>query len=121
MLLHFPIGSGGSGPALRKEEWLALEEWAKAGKARAIGVSHYCKSHLDDVLSVSTLPIALNQNQYHVGMGGDSQQELHDKAYSESKGVVWMVSVYPQLVARSVQRANSSLIPTHTHIHTTGL
>jgi len=85
MLLHYPVPHGD-----RKAEWLALEKWAKKGKARAIGVSHYCKSHLDEVLSVATLPVALNQNQYHVGMGTDSQPELHDKAYSESKGVVFM-------------------------------
>lgn len=85
MLLHYPVPHGD-----RKAEWLALEKWAKTGKARAIGVSHYCKSHLDEVLSVATLPVALNQNQYHVGMGTDSQPELHDKAYSESKGVVFM-------------------------------
>ena len=29
--------------------------------ARALGVSHYCKRHLEDVLSVATEPVALNQ------------------------------------------------------------
>merc|ERR1712048_722772 len=58
MLIHFPASwSGVGGAALRKEEWLALEKWAKAGKSRAIGVSHYCKSHIEDILSVATLPI----------------------------------------------------------------
>merc|ERR1711924_406490 len=51
MLLHFPADwSGEGGAAKRKEEWLALEAWAKQGKARAIGVSHYCQNHLQDVL-----------------------------------------------------------------------
>jgi diketogulonate reductase-like aldo/keto reductase len=91
MLLHFPADwSGEGGPAKRKEEWLALEAWAKQGKARAIGVSHYCQSHLEDVLSVATLPVALNQNQYHVGMGQDSESRKHNKAFSEDQGVLYM-------------------------------
>jgi len=70
MLIHFPATWGGKGgTAGRKEEWLALERWAKAGKARAIGISHYCKSQIEDILSVATVPIALNQVRYHVGMG----------------------------------------------------
>jgi hypothetical protein len=39
MLLHWP----GGGRAGRKEQWRALEEWAKQGGAKAIGVSHYCR------------------------------------------------------------------------------
>ncbi len=66
MLLHWP----GSGAKSRQEQWLALEAWAKQGKARAIGISHYCRHHLDDILGVATLPVALNQVQYHVGMVG---------------------------------------------------
>merc|ERR1712232_737934 len=60
------------------------------GKARAIGVSHFCKAQLDDILSVATVPPALNQNQYHVGMGSDTQARVHDKAYNEQKGIVFM-------------------------------
>ena len=59
MLLHWP----GSGATSRQEQWLALEAWAKQGKARAIGISHYCRHHLDSILSVATLPVALNQVQ----------------------------------------------------------
>jgi len=103
MLLHYPVPNGD-----RKAEWLALENWAKGGKARAIGVSHYCKSHLDEVLSVATLPVALNQNQYHVGMGTDSQDRLHDKAYSESKGVVFMG--YSSLCGPCPKPENTALI-----------
>eukprot|EP00928_Gymnodinium_smaydae_P061956 TRINITY_DN45906_c0_g1_i1.p1 TRINITY_DN45906_c0_g1~~TRINITY_DN45906_c0_g1_i1.p1 ORF type:complete len:347 (-),score=27.82 TRINITY_DN45906_c0_g1_i1:265-1239(-) len=91
MLIHFPAtweGTGGS--ALRKEEWLALEAWAKAGKARAIGVSHYCKSHVDDVLSVATVPVALNQVMYHVGMGGSPDVATDYKNYMQSQGIVYM-------------------------------
>jgi len=91
MLIHFPATWGGKGgAALRKEEWLALEKWAKTGKARAIGISHYCKSHIEDILSVNTLPIALNQVMYHVGMGTSPDIATDYKAYVQSKGIVYM-------------------------------
>lgn len=91
MLIHFPATWGGKGgAALRKEEWLALEKWAKMGKARAIGISHYCKSHIEDILSVNTLPIALNQVMYHVGMGTSPDIATDYKAYVQSKGIVYM-------------------------------
>lgn len=90
MLLHFPANwDGQGGSTLRKEEWLALEKWAKTGKARAIGISHYCQTHLQDVLDVATVPVAVNQNQYHVGMGSDTQPRLHDKAFVEAQGILY--------------------------------
>ena len=68
MLLHYPASwSGVGGPEMRKEQWLAMEAWATSTKkAKAIGVSHYCKRHLDDVLSVASEPVALNQAKYKV-------------------------------------------------------
>lgn len=66
MLVHFPATWGGEGgKASRQAEWKALETFAKAGKAKAIGISHYCKKHLDDVLEIATIPPAVNQVQYH--------------------------------------------------------
>ena len=38
----------------------------RAGSARAIGVSHYCKRHIDDILEVATVTPAINQVQFHV-------------------------------------------------------
>eukprot|EP00928_Gymnodinium_smaydae_P046579 TRINITY_DN31031_c0_g1_i1.p1 TRINITY_DN31031_c0_g1~~TRINITY_DN31031_c0_g1_i1.p1 ORF type:complete len:332 (-),score=68.89 TRINITY_DN31031_c0_g1_i1:64-1059(-) len=100
MLIHFPTafpsealsqGTGApSGPALRKEEWLAMEAWAKSGRARAIGVSHYCQSHVEDILSVATVPIALNQVMYHVGMGKSPDAATDDKGFMQSKDIVYM-------------------------------
>jgi len=91
MLIHFPATwTGVGGAAGRKEEWLALEKWAKAGKARAIGISHYCKSHVEDILSVATLPIALNQVMYHVGMGMSPNLGSDFKDYMQSIGIVYM-------------------------------
>lgn len=93
MLIHFPATMDAhmaGGPEMRKEEWLALEKWAKAGHARAIGVSHYCKSHVEDILSVATLPIALNQVMYHVGMGTSPDAGSDYKDYMKSQGIVYM-------------------------------
>lgn len=51
----------------RQEEWLALEEIYKSGKARSIGISHYCPQHIDDILEVATVLPSINQVEYHVG------------------------------------------------------
>ena len=46
---------------MRQAQWKAMEDFSRAGKARAIGVSHYCKSHLDDIFEIATIPPAVNQ------------------------------------------------------------
>jgi len=90
MLIHFPADFGKNGSKKeRQEEWLALEAWAKSGKARAIGVSHYCRRQLDDVLEVATLPVAVNQVQYHVGMGSAGPLVTDDRDYMREKGVLY--------------------------------
>jgi len=104
MLIHWP----GKDKASRKAQWLALEAWAKQGKARAIGISHFCKIHLQEVLEIATLPVALNQNQYHVGMHGDTQPRLHDKAFNEDKGVLF--GAYSSLCGPCDPPANTELI-----------
>ena len=127
MLLHWPA----DGAEARQTQWLALEAWAKQGKAKAIGISHYCRRHLDDVrsfqslyavilcpasltsgnlqiLQVSTLPVALNQVQYHVGMGTENVSELHDMGYMRAKGVVYMA--YSSLCGPCPAPGNTELI-----------
>jgi len=90
MLIHFPATwEGDGGPAKRREEWAALETWAKSGKARAIGVSHYCRSHAEDVLQINTVPIAVNQVQYHVGMGSAPGTATDDKSFFDDKGILY--------------------------------
>lgn len=91
MLIHWPSpGMTAKGADARMQQWLTLEKIAKQGKTRAIGVSHHCRKHLEDVLSVATLPVSLNQNQYHVGMARDSQPRLHGKIFNEDHGIVYM-------------------------------
>lgn len=90
MLIHFPAAwSGEGGKALRQEEWLALEPFVKKGVLRAIGVSHYCPRHLLDVLEVATVPVAVNQVQYHVGMGTSGTNASDGRAFMESVGVTF--------------------------------
>ena len=90
MLVHFPATwSGAGGKALRQQQWYALEAFAKAGKARAIGISHYCRRHLDDVLEIASIPPALNQVQYHVGMGSAGANATDDKEYMASRHVTY--------------------------------
>merc|ERR1711924_422367 len=79
-----------TGPAQRKEQWTALEAWAKSGKARAIGVSHYCRRQLEDILSVATVPVALNQVEYHIGMGSSGPNANDDKEFAQSKGILFV-------------------------------
>ena len=56
-------------------QWKAYQELYKQGKAKAIGVSNYCISCFDCLLGqpgVTVVP-AVNQIQYHVGMGSDPE------------------------------------------------
>ena len=59
----------------------------KQGKAKAIGVSNYCVSCFDCLLNqpgVTVVP-AVNQVQYHVGMGDDPHGLL---SFCAKKGIV---------------------------------
>jgi len=90
MLVHFPATwSGTGGKASRQAEWRAMEAFAKAGKARAIGISHFCKKHLDDILEMATIKPAINQVQYHVGMGKALPDATDYKEYMQSQGVTY--------------------------------
>jgi len=90
MLIHFPDSfDGHGGAARRKEEWKTMEAWAKAGKARALGVSHYCKHQTQDVLDVATVPVAVNQVQYHVGMGSDGDKATDYRAWAQKQGILY--------------------------------
>lgn len=83
LLTHFPCGFGTS-PAARLESglvncskvarqatWRGLEAVYKSGKARAIGVAHYCQKHIEDILEIATVPISVDKEEWHVGMGPD--------------------------------------------------
>jgi len=73
LMTHFPadfdVTPSRSSREARQEEWLVLESIYYDGKARSIGMSHYCPSHIDDVLDIASVQPAINQVEYHVGSG----------------------------------------------------
>lgn len=80
MLVHFPcpshpFNSSGGSKTLRQAQWRAMEELVRTKRARAIGVSHHCQRHMEDILEIATVPIAANQVEYHVGMAGGADAQ----------------------------------------------
>ena len=65
VLVHWSPGNC----AVIQETWRAMETFYKAGKARAIGVSNFCPSHLKCLMETATVPPSINQVLYHVGVG----------------------------------------------------
>jgi diketogulonate reductase-like aldo/keto reductase len=58
-LLHWPI----AGKITRS--WQALEKLHRAGRIKAIGVSNYLISHLDELLAAAEVLPAVNQIEFH--------------------------------------------------------
>ncbi len=58
-LIHWPDGG------LLEETWSALERLQAEGLVRAIGVSNYTISHLEEMLDYAQVPPAVNQVEFH--------------------------------------------------------
>jgi diketogulonate reductase-like aldo/keto reductase len=58
-LVHWPI----KGKIV--SAWRALEQIAKSGRARAIGVSNHLRPHLDELLAAAEIVPAVNQIEFH--------------------------------------------------------
>jgi len=58
-LIHWPV------PDRRQHSWRALERILGEGRCRAIGVSNYMVSHLEELLSHAGTPPAVNQIELH--------------------------------------------------------
>ena len=109
MLVHFPATWGGEGgKAARQAEWRALEAFVRAGKARAIGVSHYCRRHMEDVLEIATIKPAVNQVQFHVGMGTAGPTATDDRAWLKQQGITYQS--FSPLCGPCGQAAHAELI-----------
>jgi diketogulonate reductase-like aldo/keto reductase len=84
LMTHYPadwaVTPAKASREMRQEEWLALEAIYLSGEARSIGFSHYCTSHIDDVLEVASVTPSINQVEYHVGSGDvdDVMQKCRD-------------------------------------------
>lgn len=60
LLVHFPVTE------TRGSAWRRMEEVAKQGRAKAIGVSNYTIKHLEELLSTCSIKPAVNQVELHV-------------------------------------------------------
>merc|ERR1712159_809558 len=87
-LIHSPHG----GPAVRREDWRALEDLKESGHVRSIGVSNYGVGHLQELFDSPDLriPPAVNQVEIHPFLRRDDIA-----AFCESKGV--LVEAYSPL------------------------
>ena len=60
LLIHFPVTE------YRRPAWRRMEEIARSGRARAIGVSNYTVRHLEELLRECSIKPAVNQVELHV-------------------------------------------------------
>lgn len=81
--------------SLNQAQWAAYREALATGRAKSIGVSNFCQSCL---AGLSPLP-AVNQLQWHVGMGTDPEGLV---SWCESRGIV--VQAYSPLAAGAIVR-----------------
>lgn len=92
VLLHFPPNSCGNifypdACQLMQDQWAVMEDFFKAGKAKAIGVSNYCQTCFECIKQKWTVVPAVNQVQYHVGEGADP---IGIKSYCDELGTQMM-------------------------------
>lgn len=82
VLVHFPPNFNRC--SAMQSQWAAMEEFYSAGKAKAIGVSNYCPSSIECIMQTAKVTPAVNQVQYHIGMGVDP---IGVKSSSEKYGI----------------------------------
>lgn len=89
LMTHFPCDWAETpercNPARRQEGWKAMEKLFFDGSVKSLGVSHYCKNHIDDVLAVAEVKPVINQVEWHVG-SGDVDEVIE---YGQSKGIFY--------------------------------
>ena len=66
-LVHWPTADPNAKESInkRKETWRAMEEIYKSGKARAIGVSNYTITHLEEMKEYAIVLPIVNQVEFH--------------------------------------------------------
>jgi len=86
ILIHFPpLGCFAAVCSEIQAQWKAFEDIYAQKKARAIGVSNYCQMCFECLFKNSTIVPAVNQVNYHVGMGPDP---IGLVTYLKSKNIV---------------------------------
>lgn len=100
--------------AVTQEQWRAMEDFLRSGKARAIGVSNFCQSHLECILETATVVPAVNQLMIHAGMGSDPRgtvsyhraHGIQTLAYSPLGSLNWTVPDPPIKTDNSLVTGN---------------
>ena len=66
-LVHWPTADDNGKVSINKREetWKAMEEIYKSGKAKAIGVSNYTITHLEEMKKYAKIMPAVNQVEFH--------------------------------------------------------
>lgn len=66
-LIHWPTASEDLNESIdkREETWKAMEQIYKAGKAKAIGVSNYTITHLEQMKKYAQIQPSVNQFEFH--------------------------------------------------------
>lgn len=77
LLLHFPVTE------FRRPAWRRMEDIFNSGKAKAIGVSNYTISHLEELLLECNIKPAVNQVELHIFL---QQPEL--VRYCKENGII---------------------------------
>jgi 2,5-diketo-D-gluconate reductase A len=90
--------------SMMQQQWRALEEMYRAGKTRAIGVSNFCPACLRCIAAASNTTPAVNQLQFHAGMGSADPQGL--LSYNMKHGT--LVQAYSPLGGEQVRALLSS-------------
>lgn len=115
VILHFPpfpsfvtrsCNSWSKGCDMVKSQWKAMEEFYKAGHARAIGVSNYCPSCFECLKGTDVFPM-VNQIMFHVGMGVDPKGFMDfdaahgvvTQAYSALGNTPWTKHANPDILS----------------------
>ncbi|GAB5357444.1 hypothetical protein AAMO2058_000375300 [Amorphochlora amoebiformis] len=93
LLIHFPGGMMADHPEgskdMRQAQWKAMEKLVEMGLTRSIGVSHFCPRHLEDIFEIAQIKPAVNQVQYHVGMGRAGINATDDQYFDSYHGVTY--------------------------------
>lgn len=97
-LIHWPI------PRLMRETWEAMEEIARSGRSKAIGVCNFLVHHLEELSGIAEIPPAVDQVEHHPYL---AQPDLRD--YCHENDIV-MQAWAP------VMRGRVNLVPTLVEI-----
>jgi len=92
LLIHFPTTMTASpvgNATMRQAQWRAMELLQLTGKTRAVGVSHFCRRQMQDILDVALIKPAVNQVEFHIGMGSSDGNATDDRAFMEQQGITF--------------------------------